>query len=699
MKLLDFLNSNKLHKKKHFWLVVCVLITVIVLSPNLYNNFLNWDDTAYVINNDLIKNFSFNGIKNIFITPEVVSTYAPLTLLSLAIDYAIAGLNPTVFHLFNLLLHIVVVVLVFYLIQLLSKNKMIAFVAALLFGIHPMHVEVVGWISARKDLLYTLFFLGSLIAYYFYSDKESKYPKYYYYIACLLFYVLSLLSKGAAVILPLVLFLFDYLKARKFNAKLILEKVPFLLLSIFFVTLAIQMLAKGGAMEDRQFTTLVDSLSAGFYGFVTYLIKAVFPFNLSAYHPYPNQLGEYNPWYYYAAAIPVLVLFFLVLIKFNKNRTLVFGFGFFIVSLIPVLPFGTAVTADRHTYLPYFGLFYLISLGAVWMYKFSSTTKKGIVIGLPIYLVVLGVLSFQYSKTFKNGETLWSNVIAQYPDDFLAYMNRADYRISKKKFKQAINDSDIAIKINPRYHSLYYNRSFAYNGIGEKSLAIADLTQVIKMKTNFTSAYLNRGILYGEHRKANLAIVDFTKVIQLDSNNHLGYYNRALCYKKTKQYENGLADASKSIALMELLAPSYYLRGELHLLENDVNNAFKDFTKVLALDPSMASAHTQRGNLWLDKRNFTEALKDFNKAVLLDKTQVDAYINLGIIYMNLKEYHKAGLNFELAKKRTPNNYLIYYNKGLLLQLSNKQELALKQFELCLKLNPNFKPAQKVFLNK
>ena len=677
------------------------MVTILFLSPNLLNGFLNWDDTAYVINNELIKDFSFNGIKNIFTTPEVVSTYAPLTLLSWAIDYSIAGLNPTVFHFVNLLLHLGAVSLVFYLAQLLSKNKIVALITAVLFGIHPMHVEVVGWISARKDLLYTIFFLGSLIAYYFYTHKESKYPKYYYYIACLLFFVLSLLSKGTAVILPAVLFLFDYLKARKLNIKLLLEKLPFILLSTIFIVLSIKMQAKGGAMEDRQFTTLIDSLSVGFYGYFTYLIKVIIPFNLSAYHPYPNQLGQSNPWFYYASAIPILALFTWLLTKFKKNRSQVFGFGFFFITLIPViqvLSFGTAVTADRYTYLPYVGLFYLIGVGAVWLYNYTNKFKKIVVFSLSVYIVLLGILSFQYSKTFKNGETLWSNVIDHYPNDFLAYMNRADYRISKKQYKKALQDSDKAITINTNYHLLYYNRSFIYDKMEEIEFAIVDLAKAISLSPKFTAGYLNRGILYGKQGKVGLAITDFTKVIQLSPRNHLGFYNRALYYKKSRQYSLALKDINKAIVLNDF-APSYYLRGELYLMTNNINNAFKDFTRVLTLDPSMVDAYIHRGNLWLDKQKFTEALKDYNIAVLLDKTQVDAYINLGFIYMNLKENSKAHLNFELAKKIMPNNYLIYFNKGLLYQLEKKQDLAYKQFEECLKHNPNFMPAKKALESK
>ena len=670
------------------------------MSPNLYNNFLNWDDTAYIVNNDLIKDLSFNGIKNIFTTPEVVSTYAPLTLLSWALDYAVGGLNPVVFHITNLVLHLLIVALVFYLTKLISKNKGVAFITALLFGIHPMHVEVVGWVSARKDLLYTLFLLGSLITYYFYTEKQSKYPKYYYLLACLFFFILSLLAKGAAVILPLILFAFDYLKTRKLTLKLLLEKVPFFLFSIFFVMLSIQMQAKGGAMDDKQFTTVIDSLSVGFYGYLNYLIKAIIPFNLSAYHPYPNALGDSNPWYYYAAALPILVLFFWLLTKIKKNRNLVFGFGFFFISLIPViqvLPFGTAVTADRYTYLSYIGLFYLIALGINWLFTRYKALNKVIVSSVLIYVICLGVTAYQYSKTFKNGEVLWSNVIEHYPNNFLGYMNRGEFRVSKLKDTLALEDFNKALQLNPDYAGLYFNRAFVYTRLKQKDLAYTDLNKAIEKDASYMVAYLNRGLLHEDNNNIDAAIKDFTKVIELAPNDYFGYYNRATLYNRKGNYTEAISDLNHIVAINQFLDETHYLRGKTHVLLDDVNNAFKDFSKTLEINPSFARAHTQRGHLWFHKMKFKEAILDYNEAVALDDKQMDAFINLGVIYMNNNAFEKAAFNFEKAKQLNPNNHLIYYNIGLLNQLTNKHKEAIIALDKALQLNPRYTPAQQAKL--
>lgn len=686
---------SKLLQKKYIWLLILGLITILFLSPNLFNGFLNWDDSAYVIQNELIRDLSFKGIKEIFTTPEVVSTYAPLVLISWGIDYAIAGLNPVIFHATNLLLHVLVVGSVFYFTKLVSKNKIIALITAVLFGIHPMHVEVVGWVSARKDLLYSLFFMGALIVYYFYNEKNNKYPKSYYYVTCLLLFVLSLLSKGTAVILPLILFLIDYLRERKLSVKLLLEKIPFLILSVFFVILSIKMQDRGGAMEDRQFVSLIDSLSVGFYGYLTYLIKSVIPFNLSAYHPYPNQLGESNPWYYYASAIPVLALFTWLMTCLKKNRMLVFGFGFFFITLIPViqvLPFGSAVTSDRYTYLPYLGLLLLLGKVVVYLYDNCKKYQKVLPIALAIYVLAIGGLSFQYSKTFKNGETLWTNVIKHYPDDFLAYMNRAEYRISKKQYQDAIEDSDKAIAINPNYASLYYNRAFAYGAISKNNLAIHDLNTAVNKKKDYLVAYLNRGLLYGKINEIDKAINDFTTVIQLAPNEYYGYYNRAVYLGKKRAYHKGISDLNVVIDKKQFLSQAHYLRGKYHQAIGDINNAFKDYSRVITLDPAMASAFEKRGHLWLNKGLFNEALKDYQTAILLDKTLVDVYINIGVVYMNLKEYYKAGYSFEEAKKMQPNNHLIYYNKALLFELKKDYPKALVELNKCLKISTDFLPA-------
>ncbi|MHA7058302.1 tetratricopeptide repeat protein [Aquimarina sp. M1] len=683
-------------KKACVYLTTSLLATLVFLSPNLYNDFLNWDDPTYVTQNPLIKNLTIEGVVDIFSTKKVLSTYSPLVLLSWSLDYAIFGLNPFIFHLTNLLLHLMVVTLIFYLSFLLSKSIEVAFVTSILFGIHPMHVEAVGWISARKDLLYTLFFIVGLLFYCFYIEKKAAYKKKYYYLGCILFYILSLLSKGTAVIFPLVLFLFDYLKGREYSKQIILEKIPFLILSICFFLLAIDGQASSGAMEDRQFVSFFDSIAVGFYGYLSYFIKSVVPFQLSPYHPYPNDLSEPFPWYFYASAIPVLALFILIVIKAKTSRVLGFCIAFFFVTLIPViqvLPFGTAVISERYTYLPYFGLFFLLGVGFVHLITENPNFKKTIITVGCGYIVSLGVITFQYSSTFKNTETFWTKVMTQYPQDFLSYMNMTNYKISKGRYGEALKDANKAISLKPESYILYFNRGFVFEAMGELNKAIVEYSKSIKMYPKFYSNYANRGILYFKRKRYNLAIRDFTNSIKLSPKNPGGYYNRAMVYQRIGELNKALLDINQLIALNFDLRNTLYSRARVYAHLDMLDKSILDLTKVIKLRPKYISAFMDRGNIFIEKRNFLGALQDFEEIIRIDHNVVDAHINKGLVLMNMNKFEEALFSFNEAQSLTPNNHLIYFNRGILYKKLNNFKLAFSNFETCSELAPDFEPAK------
>jgi 4-amino-4-deoxy-L-arabinose transferase-like glycosyltransferase len=193
----------------------------------LRNSFTNWDDEYYVIQNALLRGPDWAGI----FSKPVVSNYHPITIATLAFNYSMTQLDPSSYLITNLLLHLINTALVFYFIWLISGKKIwVAAFSAIVFGIHPMHVESVAWVSERKDVLYTLFFLLSLIQYWgFLGGGKNK-----NLIYCFLFFALSILSKPAAIILPFVLLTLDYWYGRKFRQRVLLEKIPFLIVSIVF---------------------------------------------------------------------------------------------------------------------------------------------------------------------------------------------------------------------------------------------------------------------------------------------------------------------------------------------------------------------------------------------------------------------------------------------------------------------------------
>src|SRR4030095_2339305 len=185
------------------WVLPILLFTGICFFPMLKNHLTNWDDEYYVVQNALLPGPDWAGI----FSKPVVSNYHPITIATLAANYSMTGLDASSYLISNLLLHLINTGLVFYFIWLISGKKLwVAAFSAIVFGIHPMHVESVAWVSERKDLLYTLFFLLSLIQYlYFLNNKSNK-----NLIYCFIFFALSILSKPAAIILPFILVLLDY---------------------------------------------------------------------------------------------------------------------------------------------------------------------------------------------------------------------------------------------------------------------------------------------------------------------------------------------------------------------------------------------------------------------------------------------------------------------------------------------------------
>src|SRR5262249_45724899 len=233
----------------------------------------------YVLQNTALKSADLKTV----LTTSMQGNVHPLTMLTLFINYLISGENAWSYHLFNLVLHLVNCLLVFRLAMSLSKgNRVIAFTTAILFGIHPVHVESVAWVSERKDVLYGLFFVAGLITYTKYVDSNSR----RHYWLSILYFVLSLLSKPSAVIFPLALLCIDLLRTRKLTAQLLVEKIPFFALSLAMGIVTYLAQQQAGSFGKIHIDTS-NKVLYGFYGIMMYIVKMVAPVNLAVFYPFP----------------------------------------------------------------------------------------------------------------------------------------------------------------------------------------------------------------------------------------------------------------------------------------------------------------------------------------------------------------------------------------------------------------------------
>jgi tetratricopeptide (TPR) repeat protein len=589
------------------WALPLILILTFAAYISALNaGFVNWDDEDYIINNLLVRDIS--NLQALITTP-VQGNYHPLTMISLAINYSISGLEAWSYHLFNLLFHLINCVLVFRLARQLSKqNFIIAFTTAILFAVHPMHVESVAWISERKDVLYTLFFLAGLISYTKFIDTSSKKQ----FWLTLLFLVLSLLSKPAAIVFPLVLFCIDLLRKRPFTIKLILEKIPFVV-PAFVIGIMTYLAQVDVGSTGTAIFPLGSRILFGFYGIMMYLLKLFIPFNLSPFYPKPPS-NESIPFEYLVSPAIFIALVILFYFSLRKNRVIAFGISFYLANLVlvlQVLTVGSAVIAERYTYVPYIGIFF--ALGWLIDHYFKSGQRKAFYIIIPVS-ILFSVLTYRQASIWHNGASLWDHVIETNPSP-RAYAVRAALLRDEKDYNKALEYCTNAIQLNAAFSEAYVNRGNIYFDLKNYDLAYLDYKKSLELKPELYTTHENMGILFSTVKKYDSALVYFGTAIKLKPDNKQAYKNRGVTYLQISRYDE----------------------------------AIKDFQTFLIYEPNSPDIVNTIGHCLRVQSKFQKSLNFINKAIQMEPKPA-YYLNRSYAYYGMGNLEMAKRDVLIAKQ-------------------------------------------------
>ncbi len=526
--------ETQFYENKTILVFLFLLITFIAYLPSLSADFIpTWDDNIYITDNPLIRSLSLTNLKSIF-TSNIGGSYVPLPLLTFAVEYNFWGLNPLPYHITNLLLHLLGTFLVFQILCKLRIKTSFAAVAALLYGIHPMGVESVAWATERKDVLYTAFYFGSILLYLNYIQSEAK--KKLLLLFSIGLFVLSLLSKIQAVSLPLVLISIDFYFERHWRFKLALEKVSYFLLSLLFGIGGVILLKNAGALNVNEMFTIAERSFFGTYALSAYLLKFFVPITLSAMHPYPVSSGNTLPLLYYLSPLCIILTGFIVYRTYSKTRAIVFGTVFFLISIVFMLQVfgaGQGFLADRFTKVPYLGLVYIVGWSLEQFHTKFKTRMPVIWLVFGIYSLVLITSTYNRCKVWKNGETLWTDVIGKYPGkDARPYGCRGLYYKEQNENDKALADMDISLALDKSDFELTIMRGNIYFEKGLDDLAYSDYIHVEKLKVENPLALGNLGAIYIRRNQYDSAIYYLSKSIHLDSSLAIAYANRAVAYGK-----------------------------------------------------------------------------------------------------------------------------------------------------------------------
>jgi protein O-mannosyl-transferase len=503
--------SNKL---RLILLFAVLLITVIVYIPSLKNGFVNWDDNQNVYQNEHIKTFNADNLR-IYFTEPLIGMYTPLVYISYAIDYSIGKFDPYYYHLTNLILHVLNVLIIWLIIILLTNKPEIAIVCALLFAIHPMNVGGVAPVSVRGSLLYSFLYLLALFSYLIFLLKRI----WIYYIFALILFTLSLLSKSAAVVLPVLMLVTDVYLHRKDYLRMILEKLPFLLISLIFGLLTIHFRADAGHLWNSFDFTITQRFFLVSHTILFYLYKLIIPIHLSAYYPYPDMVSGQLPWEYFISPAIILVLIIIIFKSGTLRKEILYGSLFFLIQIglvLKIIPMGDEIACDRYAYLPFIGMYFII--GHI-IYKIIQNRGKRLVLVcitvLFTWMIWFGFLSDQRIKVWNNSIRLYNDVLSKYPDVAIVYYNRGIAKLDKSDVSGALSDFSNAIRINP-----YLDDAWIYRGnikAAQKDLqgALSDLNKAIELKPAKALAYVNRGSVLYMMNYAKGACNDWQKAYKL----------------------------------------------------------------------------------------------------------------------------------------------------------------------------------------
>ena len=596
-----------------------LLVTFFLYLPSLQHSFLAWDDNMYIRDNPLVHSVN---LKEIF-SQYVAGNYHPFTVLALAIEYRFFGLDPAGYHAVNLFLHLVNVVLVFRTVMQWSNKADVSLVAALLFAIHPMHVESVAWAAAQKDLLYTFFFLSSYLLYL----RFTRIGKTKFLAASLLLFIGAMLSKAMAAPLPVLLILSDYFMGRKINAKTLLEKVPFFLVAFGLGIIAVFAQQSAGATEIVAVPP-IQRPAIACMAFLRYLGFHAVPVNLSAYYPYPVKPGEMLPGYSYVYMIALVILAVATIYSLRYTKKIFFGMAFFVITVflvLQLLPVGGAMMADRYSYIPSIGIFFLAGEGFHLLRKSKGPTLASAL--LLLAGVVYSGTTYARCQVWKNDQTVWNDVIRHYQNLPLAYNNRGIYLMSVEKDEEAMADFNKAIELKPEYFKAYSNRGSLFYAKGDYPAAIRDYSKAIALEPASELLYYNRAMCFNFLNRFDSAYSDYSTVLKLKPENKEALFGRANLLMKNGKMEQALADFNRLIILSPAFTEAYVNRGNLYRDQNRQEEALRDYDKAIGLTPELSKAWFNRANLYMGQKNYEKAIADFSRAIALNPRYDKAYYN------------------------------------------------------------------------
>ena len=644
--------SNGFKKSKLIYFLFVLIIVPFALYIKVASyDFSKFDDTDIILGHystiSDLKNIKEAFTHDAFMSNNGDSFYRPVQTVSFMLDAQVGGQKAWIYHLSNLLIHILTVIVLYFFLRKLGINEIISFFLSLLYSIHPLFTHAVAWIPARGDLLVCLFGMLSIIT----TIEYFRTHKFSYLILHLFFYFLAVFSKETALLIPLIILMYYYFVLKR---DFVLKRI-----AVFF---AVWISVSGLFYYIRQEMVNVKFYSDtfGLKPFIKNLpalpvaiSKFFFPYNLCTMPAF--DLSATITGILLLASISIMAFRFLR----EEKRIIIWGFVWFFVFSIPPMFFRNN-NADigyeyfeHRTYFPLIGILVVIGiLLKQYSQRFSYIKLAGITI--PVYLI-FGAIAFSHTEAFANPVSFFSSGINNNPGNAVAYNARGILYRDDGNFDKALYDFDNSVRICSTYSAPYFSKGDLYKNTGNYAMAEHYYSLALKYDTLYNNnslhenSYLSLSAIMISMKRYDEAKVVLINAERLYTGSYKVANNRGIIYLSESKYDSAMISFNKALNL-EPDPVSYNYRAIIKYHAGNYGDAITDLDMALKLNPEYRDAWTNRGITNIAMKDYGGAISDFNISLSLDPQSGEVYQYRGTAFFKMNKQIEAEKDFAEARK-------------------------------------------------
>ncbi|HYN08021.1 MAG TPA: tetratricopeptide repeat protein [Vicinamibacterales bacterium] len=585
---------------------VLILLTVLVFAPVLWHDFVNFDDPVYVLDNPIVADgLTWSGVVRAFTTTQA-AYWHPLTWLSHMADIELFGLRPGPHHLVNVLMHVFSTLLLFGVItRMTGLPGRAAFVAAI-FAVHPLRVESVAWVAERKDVLSTLLWMLALTVYVEYVKKPGRGP----YLASLGLFALGLLAKPMVLTLPLVLCLLDVWPLRRITfdtltrgrvTPLLVEKVPFVILSMFGALVTLWAQHGGGAVKSLELFPISQRIGNALVSYVAYLGMFIWPVNLAVFYP-----SVPVPAWQVIGAVGVLgAISWSGLRAASRSPYLAVGWLWYLITLFPVIGLvqaGMQSRADRFLYVPHIGISLAVAWGLPELLRSSRARTQLLPAAAAVVVLIYAGMAHAYVRTWRDSETMWRRALSVTTGNYMAHHNLGVMLSAQGRTDEALTELEETLRIWPDFPEAHNTLGNLLAKRGDDASAVAHYRTAVRLSPGFAAAHNNLGLALVRQGAIDEAVTHYLEALKLSPGFVAAHHNLGRAFLLQGHAAEAEAHLREAIRLKPRYTDAHVSLGELFAGTGQTQQAASCFREALRLDPTHAKAQSALARLTADRR-------------------------------------------------------------------------------------------------